>query len=561
MARCGKTQQSFTLYQNDVIDTSVTGAGECAGWRLPGPRGPAPVNLLRAAARISGLTMLSRVTGLARDLLIARYFGAGVEMDAFTVAFRIPNLLRCLFAEGAFAQAFVPIFAEIKLREGEQRTHVVLNHVASALFWVVLLISVLGVLGAPWLVAAIATGFRHSESFDLATLLTRWMFPYILFMSLVACFGGVLNSFGRFGVPAFTPVLLNLSMIGLALLLGRSLDPPVLVLALGVLLGGVLQLAIQVPALLRIGMLPRLSGWRSAVADPAVRRILRQMLPALFAVSVAQLSLIINTNIASHLGTGSNSWLYYADRLMELPTALLGVAIGTVLLPTLSSAHAAGDTEHYRKLLDWGLRLSCLLALPAALGLAILAEGLIGAMFEGGRFLALDVVLSAAALRGYAVGLLGLIGVKILAPGFYARQDIRTPVRIGVLVLISTQAANLLLVPWLAHAGLAWSIGLGALFNCALLLRGLVRRGIYRPGREWWGFLARLAVALGGTALGLAALETRLPYVSLAPAGLATRVQWLAGAVGAGAAVYLLLLWIVGFRARDFVLRARSGET
>jgi putative peptidoglycan lipid II flippase len=515
------------------------------------------VNLLRAAARISGLTMLSRITGLARDLLIARYFGAGAEMDAFTVAFRIPNLLRRLFAEGAFAQAFVPIFSEIKLREGAQRTHAVLNHVASALFWVLLLISVLGVLGAPWLVVAIASGFGHSPSFELATELTRWMFPYIFFMSLVACMGGVLNAFGRFGVPAFTPVLLNLSMIGLTLSIGRRLDPPVLVLALGVLLGGVLQLAVQLPALARIGMVPRLSGWRASVADPVVQRILRQMLPALFAVSVAQLSLIINTNIASHLGTGSNSWLYYADRLMELPTALLGVAIGTVLLPTLSSAHAAGDSEHYRKLLDWGLRLSCLLALPAALGLAILAEGLIGAMFEGGRFHSLDVVQSAAALRGYAVGLLGLIGVKILAPGFYARQDIRTPVRIGVLVLISTQVANLALVPWLAHAGLAWSIGLGALFNCALLLHGLIRRGIYRPGREWWSFLARLALALGGTAIVLAGIDARWPYAGFAPAGLAKRIEWLAGAVGAGAGVYLALLWIVGFRARDFVLRAR----
>jgi putative peptidoglycan lipid II flippase len=516
------------------------------------------VNLLRAAARISGLTMISRVTGLARDLLIARIFGAGSEMDAFTVAFRIPNLLRRLFAEGAFAQAFVPIFAEVKLREGPERTRSLLSHVASVLFWTLLLVSLLGIVGAPWFVVAIATGFRNSISFDLATLLTRWMFPYILFMSLVACCGGVLNAFGRFGVPAFTPVLLNLSMIGLTLLLGRSLDPPVLVLALGVLLGGVLQLAIQLPALARIGMLPRISGVRTSLADPGVRRILRQMLPAVFAVSVAQLSLIINTNIASHLGTGSNSWLYYADRLMELPTALLGVAIGTVLLPTLSRAHAAGDTEHYRKLLDWGLRLTCLLALPAAIGLAMLADGLIGAMFQGGRFSALDVAQSAAALRGYAVGLLGLIGVKILAPGFYARQDIRTPVRIGVLVLAATQVANLLLVPWLAHAGLAWSIGLGALFNCALLARGLYMRDIYRPGPEWRGFAWRLALALLGLTMSLAWIDWRFPYAGFQALGLSGRIGWLAGAVGAGSLVYLLLLWLIGFRPRDFVLRTRS---
>jgi len=518
------------------------------------------VNLLRAAARISGLTMLSRLTGLARDLLIARYFGAGAEMDAFTVAFRIPNLLRRLFAEGAFAQAFVPIFSEVKQREGPGRTPALLGHVASVLFWVLLGVSLLGIAGAPAFVAVIATGFRDSASFDLATLLTRWMFPYILFMSLVACFGGVLNAYGRFGVPAFTPVLLNLSIIGLTLLLGRELDPPVLVLALGVVLGGVLQLALQLPALAQLGMLPRLSGLRTAYADPVVRRILRQMLPALFAVSVAQLSLIINTNIASRLGTGSNAWLYYADRLMELPTALLGVAIGTVLLPTLSSAHAAGDAAQYRRLLDWGLRLTCLLALPAALGLAVLAEGLIGAMFQGGRFSALDAAQSAAALRGYAVGLLGLIGVKILAPGFYARQDIRTPVRIGVFVLLATQLANLALVPWLRHAGLAWSIGLGALCNCAFLLAGLMRLGIYRPGREWLGFSWRLGVALLAMAVALLGFAAQFPFSHAMAPGLAERVAWLCGAVGTGAAVYLAALGLLGFRPRDFVLRSERAK-
>jgi len=512
------------------------------------------VNLLRAAAGISGLTMLSRVSGLVRDLLIARYFGAGLEMDAFTVAFRIPNLLRRLFAEGAFAQAFVPIFAEVKILQGVERTRSLLSHVASGLFWVLLALSILGVVGAPLLVMVIATGFRHSAAFDLATLLTRWMFPYILFMSLIACSGGVLNAFGRFAVPAFTPVLLNVSMIALTLLAGRTLEPPILVLALAVLLGGALQLAIQVPALARIGMLPRLSGVRRSFADAGVRRILRQMLPAVFAVSVAQLSLIINTNIASHLGTGSNSWLYYADRLMELPTALLGVAIATVLLPTLSSAHATGDAQHYRKLLDWGLRLTCLLALPAALGLAILADGLVGALFEGGRFSALDVAKSAAALRGYAAGLLGLIGVKILAPGFYARQDIRTPVRIGLLVLAATQLFNLVLVPWLAHAALAWSISIGALFNCALLLRGLHRRQIYTPGPEWRRFALRVLIALGGLTLVLVWIERHYAFATLTPTGALGRAAWLAATVGAAGAVYVMLLWLLGFRPRDFVL-------
>ena len=515
------------------------------------------MNLLRAAAGISGLTMLSRITGLLRDLLIARIFGAGLEMDAFTVAFRIPNLLRRLFAEGAFAQAFVPIFAEVKIQQGPERTRALLSHVASALFWVLLSVSILGVLGAPLLVAVIATGFRHSEAFDLASLLTRWMFPYILFMSLIACSGGVLNAFGRFAVPAFTPVLLNVSMIGLTLFFGRALQPPILVLAMAVLLGGVLQLAIQVPALARIGMLPKLSGLRLSFADSGVRRILRQMLPAVFAVSVAQLSLIINTNIASHLSTGSNSWLYYADRLMELPTALLGVAIATVLLPTLSSAHATGDAQHYRKLLDWGLRLTCLLALPAALGLALLSEGLIGALFQGGRFSALDVTQSAAALRGYAAGLLGLIGVKILAPGFYARQDIRTPVRIGLIVLAATQLVNIVLVPWLKHAALAWSIGIGALVNCAMLLYGLHRRQIYSPGPEWRVFTLRIALALAGLALTLLWIQHNYDFARFSPAGVLVRASWLATTVGAATAIYAILLWVVGFRPRDFVLHQR----
>jgi putative peptidoglycan lipid II flippase len=280
------------------------------------------------------------------------------------------------------------------------------------------------------------------------------------------------------------------------------------------------------------------------------------MLPAVFAVSIAQLSLIINTNIASHLATGSNSWLYYADRLMEFPTALLGVAVGTVLLPTLSTAHAAGDSEHYSKLIDWGLRLTCLLALPAALGLAILADGLVAALFQGGRFSALDVAQSAAALQGYAAGLLGLIGVKILAPGFYARQDIRTPVRIGVLVLIMTQLANLALVPWLAHAGLAWSISAGALFNCVMLLTGLRRRGIYVPGRQWRMFSAKLALALVGLAACLVWIERNFSYARFAPVGVLARCEWLLIAVGAGAAAYAALLWLLGFRPRDFVQRA-----
>jgi putative peptidoglycan lipid II flippase len=515
------------------------------------------VNLLRAAATVSSLTLLSRISGLVRDLLLARIFGGGAAMDAFAAAFRLPNLLRRLFAEGAFSQAFVPILSEIRTRRGEDGTRAFASHVMSGLFWVVSAVSVLGVLFAPVLVYAIASGFAKAPStFDLATLLTRWMFPYILFMSLVAFAAGVLNTFGCFAVPAFTPVLLNLSMIVFALLASRWFDPPALALGIGVFVGGALQLAIQAPALARIGMLPRLAGVRAAFADADVLRVLAKMGPAVFAVSVAQLSLIINTNIASHLAEGSNAWLYYADRLMEFPSALLGVALATVLVPALSKAFAEQRTDDYARMLDWGLRLVCLIALPAALGLGLLAEGLIAVLFQGGKFGARDVAQTAVALVGYAVGLLGLIAVKILAPGFYAQQDIKTPVKIAVGVLAATQLANLALVPWLEHAGLAWSISLGAWANAALLYAGLRRRGIYAPQPGWGAFLLKLTVALVLLAALLVFAGREIDWVGLHQRWL-LRAGLLAAVIGAALLLYFGVLCLLGFRPRDFVLRGR----
>ncbi len=482
------------------------------------------MNLLRAAATVSGLTLASRVTGLARDLIISRVFGASAETDAFNVAFRLPNLLRRLFAEGAFQQAFVPILAEVRSREGDDRTRVLVDHVATALFWAVLAASIVGVAVAPVLVWLIASGLtRDPAAFDLATLMTRWMFPYILFMSMVALAAGVLNTFRRFSVPAATPVLLNLSFIACALWLAPQLSRPILALAVAVVIGGVLQLAVQLPALAAIGMLPRLGGLRAALADAAVRRILKLMVPALFAVSVAQLSIIINTNIASHLAVGSVTWLAFADRLMEFPTALLGVALGTVLLPSLSKANAEARHDDYNRLLDWGLRLTVLIAAPAAVGLGLLAEGTIAVLFQGGRFGAHDVAQTAQALAGYAFGLLGLTAVKILAPGFYARQDIRTPVKIAVVALLATQASNLVLVPLMAHAGLAASVSIGALANAAMLFIGLRRRGLYQPSPGWPMFVGKVAIALAVLAL----------------------------------AAYGLVLLALGLRPRDFAAGAR----
>jgi putative peptidoglycan lipid II flippase len=515
------------------------------------------VNLLRAAATVSSLTLLSRITGLVRDLILARVFGGGAAMDAFAAAFRLPNLLRRLFAEGAFSQAFVPILAEVRNRRGEEATRTLASHVMSGLFWVVLAISILGVLFAPVLVYVIASGFaRNPATFELATLMTRWMFPYIFFMALVAFSAGVLNTYNRFAIPAVTPVLLNLSMIVFGLLAERHFDPPGLALGIAVFVGGALQLALQVPALARIGMLPRLSGIRTAFADADVRRILGKMGPAVFAVSVAQLSLVINTNIASHLGEGANAWLYYADRLMEFPTALLGVALATVLVPSLSKAFSEARHEDYSRMLDWGLRLTCLIALPAAVGLGLLAEGLIAVLFQGGRFGARDVAQTALALTGYAVGLFGLIAVKILAPGFYAQQDIKTPVKIAVGVLIATQVANLALVPWLKHAGLAWSISLGALANAALLYFGLRRRGTYMPQPGWGMFMAKIAVALALLAALLWFANARIDWIGLHSAWL-IRAALLAALIAAAMAVYFGTLLLLGFRPRDFLLRSK----
>jgi putative peptidoglycan lipid II flippase len=513
------------------------------------------VNLLRAAATVSSLTLASRVTGLVRDLLISRIFGVNAATDAFNVAFRIPNLLRRLFAEGAFQQAFVPILADVRAREGDAGTQRLVDRVASALFWTLLAVSVAGVVAAPVLVWVIAAGLaRDATAFELATTMTRWMFPYILFMALVALAAGVLNTFKRFAVPAATPVLLNLSFIGCALWAAPYFEPPILALAAAVVLGGVLQLAVQLSALARIGMLPRLAGPRAGFRDEGVRRILRLMLPAVFAVSVAQLSIIINTNIASHLATGSVTWLAFADRLMEFPTALLGVALGTVLLPNLAAAYAEERADDYSRQLDWGLRLTLLLATPAAVGLGLLAEGLIAVLFEGGKFTWFDVQQTARAVIGYAIGLIGLIAVKILAPGFYARQDVKTPVRIAIGVLVATQLANLVLVPWLAHAGLAVSVGLGACANALLLYRGLRRERLYRPQPGWGGFLLRLAVALALLAATLVGVNALVDWRALAAAW-PLRAALLAAAIAAAMAVYFGALWVLGFRPRDFTLR------
>ena len=515
------------------------------------------MNLLRAAATISGLTLLSRITGLVRENLTASIFGVSPFTDAFFVAFRLPNLLRRLFAEGAFSQAFVPLLAEARSQGDESTMHAMVDRIATLLFWALVLVSAIGVAAAPALVWLIASGLaREPQAFDAAVVMTRWMFPYILFISMVALAAGILNTWRRFAVPAFSPVLLNLCFIGAALFLAPHFDPPIYALAAGVVMGGIAQLAIQVPALKRIGMLPRVGlGVRAALADARTRRLLTLMAPAVLAVSVAQLSLIINTHIASRLAAGSVSWISFADRLMEFPIALLGVALGTVLLPSLSQAGADGDTAQYSALLDWGMRLVVVLALPSMVGLAMMAEPLTALLFHYGRFGAHDVAMTQLAVIGYSVGLIGLIAVKVLAPGFYARQDIRTPVRIALVVLVATQLLNLVTVPLLAHAGLALSISLGALVNATLLHAGLRRRGFYRPAPGWTKFLAQVLAACVAMALALALVVDRIDWIAMRSAPLA-RIG-LALAIVAGAAlIYLAVLAALGVRPMQFARRA-----
>ena len=508
-------------------------------------------SLLGALATVSSMTLISRILGFVRDSVIARLFGAGMVTDAFFVAFRIPNLLRRLFAEGAFSQAFVPILAEYRTRRGDEETRLLVNRTATLLTLALFVVSVLGMLAAPAILYVSAPGFSADQAkFDLTVSMLRVTFPYILFISLVSLSGGILNTWGRFAVPAFTPTLLNVAMILGAVVAAPYFDPPAMALAWAVLAGGVLQLSLQIPALARIGMLPRPN---LSLSDPGVRRVLTLMGPAALGVSVSQVSLIINTVFASFLETGSVSWLYYADRLMEFPTGLLGVALGTVLLPSLSKYHSQSDHQQYSKLLDWGLRLTLLLALPSALALAILAVPLIGTLFHYGQFSVNDVYMTRQALMAYSVGLTGLILVKVLAPGFYARQNIRTPVRIAIVTLIVTQVLNAVFITHLQHAGLALAIGLGACLNALLLYRKLRQYGIYDPQPGWLVFTSKLACAL--LAMGLALQWAMGPqqWWLTSPAGI--RVAGLCGLVLLGVMVYFLVLWLLGFRIRDFQRR------
>ena len=508
--------------------------------------------LLKSTAVVGGNTLISRVLGLVRDIIIARIFGAEAGTDAFFVAFKIPNFFRRLFAEGAFSQAFIPVLAEYKAKEDEPALNELIANTAGTLGGVLLVLTIIAELSAPWLAILFGPGFylEGGEKYVLTVDMLRITFPYLMLISLTALAGGVLNTFGRFAVPAFTPILLNLSMIGAAIWLAPHMDEPVTGLAWGVFIAGLAQLAFQLPFLARLGLL-RWPRWGRTHAG--VRKIMRLMLPAIVGSSVVQINLLIDTIIASFLITGSVTWLYYADRMVEFPLGVFGIALATVILPKLSQQHADADPEAFSRTLDWALRLVLIIGLPATMGLFMLAAPIISTLFEYEAFAAGDVQMAALALMAYSVGLPAFILIKVLAPGYYARQDTKTPVKIAIRAMFANISLNLLfVVPMVIygisgpHAGLALATGLAAWLNASLLWRGLCRQGIYRPQPGWRRLALQVIVAL------LAMLAVL--WLGVAENSYWSGWDWHARAmqlilwIAAAGTSYVLVLWLMGLR-------------
>ena len=513
--------------------------------------------LLKSTAVTGGMTLLSRVAGLVRDILFARLIGAGVGVsaDAFYVAFRIPNFFRRIFGEGAFSQAFVPVFTEYRSKRSEDEVSAFAGHMAGAFAAILFGVTLVGVIAAPLLLMALAPGFiDEPEKFDLTVAMLRITFPYLLFISLVAMAAGILNTYGRFGAAAFTPVLLNLSLIGCAIWLAPHMAQPVMALAWGVFIAGIAQLLFQVPFLLRIRMLPRPRLKR----DAGVSRVFKLMLPAIFGSSVSQINMLVNTVLASFLITGSVSWLYYSDRLMEFPLGVFGIALATVILPSLSREHAAESPETFSRMLDWALRWVFLIGVPASVGLMVMAEPMITTLFRYGAFIEQDVVKTAQALVVFAAGLLGFILVKVLAPGFYARHDTATPAKIAAVAFGANIILSLMLVWPLKHVGLALAISIAAYLNAGMLFLRLRQINAYEPGTGWWWLYLRVAIASGAMAFMLYCNKGDL---SLWLAGdVYERVFRLAFWIIAGFVVYVLIMVVLGTRPAELKLDIKALE-
>lgn len=500
--------------------------------------------------------MISRILGFVRDMVFARIFGADAATDAFFVAFKIPNFLRRLFAEGAFSQAFVPVLTEYKEKKSERELKELIDQVAGTFGVVLLGISLSGVIAAPLLIMAFGPGFiDDAYKYELAVDMLRYTFPYLFFIALTAFAGGILNSFGKFAVPAFTPVFLNIVFISMAIYVSPQLDEPIMALAWAVFIAGAVQLVFQFPFLLKLKLLPIPKwGWK----HPGVQKIKNLMLPAIIGSSVVQINLLFDTLIASFLITGSISWLYYSDRLVEFPLGLLGIALATVILPKLSRDHAKQSAEAFSSTMDWALRCALLVGLPAAVGLVMLAGPMLATLFYGGEFTSEDVYLSSLSLMAYSTGLMGFILVKVLAPGFYARQDTKTPVKIGIKAMIANMVLNVVFVTPLylsdfkgAHTGLALATALSAYLNVWLLYRTLRKLGYYQPGKGWLKLFAQISIsslAMAGVLYWFnPPIETWLHWDAW------MRVGNLALWIAVGFVTYVTTLLICGLKPKAFL--------
>jgi putative peptidoglycan lipid II flippase len=506
--------------------------------------------LLRSGVIVSAMTFLSRILGLVRDVVIAFFFGSSAGADAFFLAFKIPNFFRRLFAEGAFSQAFVPVLSEYKQRENARDLKDLIDHLAGALSFLLLIFVVLGVVFSGAVITVFAVGYvlnGNSMQLALAGSLLSITFPYLALISLTAFAGSILNTFGRFAVPAFTPVLLNLSLIVSAVWLSPYFDLPVFALAWGVFIAGWLQLLFQWPALARLGLVPRP---RINFSHPGVKRVGVLMLPALLGVSVGQINLLLDTMLATFLQMGSISWLYYSDRLLELPLALFGIAIATVILPALSRDFSASEPGHFSAKLDWGVRMVLLFGLPATVALVLLADQMIATIFHHGQMTDFDVAMAGLSLKAYGAGLVGHMMVKVLAPGYFARQDMKTPVRIGLIALSANMIFNLALIVHFGHVGLALATSMSAFLNAFLLWRGLIQRGIYRAAEHWTRFLVRISLAL--SLMGLALFCLTPPLSDWLAFSVITQVAWMAGLCVGGMGIYFLMLRTLGLRITEF---------
>ena len=536
-----------------------TGNASYGGTEPPGDGGFG-LRLLKSTSIVSFMTLLSRVLGLVRDVVFARFFGATIVMDAFIVANRIPNMLRRFFAEGAFSQGFVPVMARYRENHDHDEAREFVDAIAGTLGVVLFVVTLIGVLVAPLLVLIVAPGFIGEDGrFDLATAMLRFTFPYLFFVSLTAFAGGVLNTYGRFGAPAFTPVILNVVLISSALWLAPRLEDPGMGLAYGVFVAGLVQLLFQFPFLARIRAIPR-PRWRPG--HDGVKRAVKLMLPAIFGSSVAQINVLLGGIIASMLGVGKISLLYYSDRLMEFPLGLFGIALATVTLPYLSRQAATQSMRAFSATIDWSMRLVALIATPAAVGLIVLAEPLVTTIFYGGVFTPFDVEMTALALQAFAAGLVGFSFVKILAPAYFAREDTKTPVKIGLIALSVNFGLSVLLAWWAiragfagTHAGLALAISIAALLNAWLLYRGLLRDGVMSTGKGWPILIVRIIAANTVMIACLKFLGRPLEWWLAATAW--DRAMWLVVLVSAGVASYFFALALVGGRLSQF--RHRTG--